>query len=147
MQTPPKMAAGPTGPTAVSSNRTHPTTPWRVRSYVRSGVLLGGRKADCGERSVERCHPSAQAIALFERRSSTRTIAPLLGRPFLRREFRARLIPRYEPTYRSGFSVLVPEFVPTSWDQNAASRKCWFTVESAGNLLFPPCCKLIPQNQ
>ena len=147
MQTPPKMAAGPTGPTAVSSNRTHPITPRRVRSYVRSGVLLGGRKADCGERSFERCHPSARAIALFERRSSTRTITPLLRRPFSRREFWARLISRYEPTYRSGLLALVSGFVPTSWDQNAVSRKCWFTVESAGDLPFPPRCKPIPQNQ
>ena len=231
------MAAGPTGPTAVSSNRTHPTTPRRVRSYVRSGVLLGGRKADRGERSVERCHPSARAIALFERRSSTRTIAPLERSKSRRRTpFFARRVTRprgvvptverptatvaprdglspsprrrarapsrasggfgrstatkfelaldepakpgrrrpssridrsprpplfegakssaaderrdgYKPTYRSGLLALVSGFVPTSWDRNAVSRKCWFTVESAGDLPFPPRCKPIPQNQ
>ena len=117
------MAAGPTGPTAVSSNRTHPITPRGVRSYVRSGVLLGGRKADCGEHSVERCHLSARAIVLFERRSSTRTIAPLRGRPFSGRKFWARLISRYKPTYRSGLLAFVSGLVPTGWDRKAFSRR------------------------
>ena len=140
MQTPPKMAAGPTGPPAVSSNRTYSTTPRRVRMYIKSGVMLGGRKVDCCEGSFERCYLLTQAIALAKRRSLTRI-------PFLGKNIWARLLFPYKSTYRNGFLTLFPSSLPTSRDRKVASQKCWFTVESAGNLSFPPCCKPIPQNQ
>ena len=140
VQTPPKMAAGPAGPSAVSSNRTYSATPQSIPRYVNSGVTLGGQEADCCGHSFERFHLLNQTIALFERRS----LAPI---PFLGRNIWARLLFPYKSTYMDGILALFPSFVPTSWDQKAASRKCWFTVESAGNLPFPPRCKPIPQNQ
>ena len=71
MQTPPKMATGPAGPPAVSSNRTYSTTPQRVRRYLKSGVMLGGRKAGCCGGSFEHCYLLSLTIVLSERRSST----------------------------------------------------------------------------
>ena len=120
------MAAGPTGPTAVSSNRTYSTTPRSVPRYVKSGVTLGGRKADCCERSFECFHLLNQAIALFERRNSTWRINSRLERPFSSRVFWARLLSSYESTYRSGLLAFFSSSVPASWDRKAASRR-WET--------------------
>ena len=157
MQTPPKMAAGPTGPPAVSSNRTYSTTPRRVRMYIKSGVMLGGRKVDCCEGSFERCYLLTQAIALAKRRSLTQKINSPLEKLFLSRECWARLLFWYESRYRSGLLAYFSCSVPTSWSQKASSRRqgiprnretpntqdgnkspyCRFTVESVGNLPFP----------
>ena len=90
------MAAGPTGPPAVSSNRTYSTTPRRVRMYIKSGAMLGGQKVDCCEGSFERCYLLTQAIALAKRRSLTRI-------PFLGKNIWARLLFPYKSTYRNGF--------------------------------------------
>ena len=123
MQTPPKMAAGPTGPPAVSSNRTYSTTPRRVRMYIKSGVMLGGRKVDCCEGSFERCYLLTQAIALAKRRSLTQKINSPLEKLFLSREFWARLIFWYKSTYRSGLLAYFSCSVPISWSQKASSRR------------------------
>ena len=117
------MAAGPTGPPAVSSNRTYSTTPRRVRMYIKSGEMLGGRKVDCCEGSFERCYLLTQAIALSERRSLTQKINFPFEKLFLSREYWARLVFWYESTYRSGLLAYFSCSVPTSWNQKASSRR------------------------
>ena len=117
------MAAGPTGPTAVSSNRTYSTTPRRVHMYIKSGVMLGGRKADCCEGSFKRCYLLSGAIVLSERRSLTQKINSPLEKLFLSREFWARLIFWYKSTYRSGLLPFFSSSEPTSWSRKASSRQ------------------------
>ena len=137
------MATGPAGPPAVSSNRTYSTTPQRVRRYLKSGVMLGGRKAGCCGGSFEHCYllsltivlserrsstgsferwyQLTPKIALSERRSSTQRVHSLLERLFPGGDFWARLTSWYESKYRSGLLALFCSSVPTSWNQKASS--------------------------
>ena len=133
------MAAGPTGPPAVSSNRTYSTTPRRVRMYIKSGVMLGGRKVDCCKGSFERCYLLTQAIALAKRRSLTQKVNSPLEKLFLSREFWARLLFWYSWSQKASSrrqGIPRNRETPNTQDGNK-SPYCRFTVESVGNLPFP----------
>ena len=90
VQTPSKMAAGPTGPMAVSRNGNHPPAPRRARAYAKSNGKVGGRKADCWVGSFERSLVSSQVTTLQTRESSLRATYSQLERPLPSNVFWAR---------------------------------------------------------
>ena len=115
VQTPLKMAAGPTGPMAASSNCTHSNAPRRAHGCAKTGVQMEGRKAGCCVCSFKGFFSSIPPRVTFERRSMRRAIYSRPGGILSGRKIWARAPFSYESTYGCGLlAVLLRIMVRTT---------------------------------